>query len=89
MFKNMKLRYRILLGYAVPLVLFLIVAILVFVDVRELAESSEIAQRASLAMEQGTHIELQVSAVLSATRGYLLTRDSKYLKIFDDGAKSF
>ena len=89
MFKNMKLRYRILLGYAVPLVLFLIVAILVFVDVRELAESSEIARRTSVAEAQGSHIELQVSAALSATRAYLLTRDGKYLKIFDDGARNF
>lgn len=89
MFKNMKLRYRILLGYAVPLVLFLIVAIVVFVDVRELAESSEIAQRASMAKEQGTHIELEVSTSMSATRDYLLTKDSKYLKVFDDGVKNF
>ena len=89
MFKNMKLRYRILLGYAVPLVLFLIVAILVFVDVRELAESSEIAQRASMAKEKGTHIELEVSTAISAMQDYLLTRDSKYLKTFDDKSKNF
>lgn len=89
MFKNMKLRYRILLGYAVPLVLFLVVAILVFVDVRALAESSEIVQRAFSVANESQHVELDVGKSIRATQGYLLTKDSKYLKVFEEGTKDF
>ncbi len=39
--EKMKLRYRILLGYAVPLVLFLGVSAQVYMDVSVLSESSK------------------------------------------------
>lgn len=89
MFKNMKLRYRILLGYVVPLVLFLAVAIMVFVDVKKMEESSDAVTRAFKAENQGNHAELEVNTSMRATRGYLLTRDSRHLKYFEDGIENF
>ena len=89
MFTNMKLRYRILLGYAVPLVLFLAVATLVYVDVRHLSDSSDLAQKTFKIVNLSIEAELGVSIEMRANRGYLLSRDENLLKVSADGNKQF
>lgn len=89
MFKNMKLRYRILLGYAVPFSITMAAAMLILVDVIGMADSSEIAQRALMADSQSKDVELEVNTSIRATRGYLLTKDSKYLKELKEAVKNF
>jgi methyl-accepting chemotaxis protein len=88
-FKNLKLRYRILLGYAVPLILFLAVAALVYVDVGHLSDSSDLAQKTFKIVNLSKDAELGVSAAMRATRGYLLSRDEKLLKVIEEGDKEF
>ena len=44
MFKNMKLRYRFLLGYSVPILLFFIVAAVVYVNAKDISLQSELAR---------------------------------------------
>ncbi len=89
MFKNMKLRYRILLGYAVPLVLFLIVSVIVYVEVGNLSDSSDLAQKTFKIVNLSKDAELGVSAAMRATRGYLLVKDENLLKVSADGNKQF
>ncbi|BBI99096.1 hypothetical protein FGKAn22_07890 [Ferrigenium kumadai] len=89
MFKNMKLRYRILLGYAVPLVLFLGVATLVYLGVEDLSGHSDLAQKTFKIVTLAKEAEIGVSVSMRATRGYLLTRDDKLLKVTETGNRQF
>lgn len=89
MFNNMKLRYRILLGYTIPMALFLAVATVVFVDVRHLSDSSDLAQKTFKIVNLAKDVELGVSTSMRATRGYLLSRDESLLKLSEDGSKQF
>jgi methyl-accepting chemotaxis protein len=89
MFKNIKLRYRILLGYAVPLALFLAVAVLVYSDVRQLSDSAEFDHKTFNVVNLTKDAELGISAAISANRGYLLVKDESLLKVAEDGKKDF
>ncbi|MFZ2524524.1 MAG: methyl-accepting chemotaxis protein [Candidatus Ferrigenium altingense] len=89
MFKNMKLRYRILLGYAVPFAITLAAVILILVNVRNLADSSNDVMSEFSAANQSQHVELDVSMAMHATLGYLLTKDSEHLKEFEEEVKNF
>ena len=89
MFKNMKLRYRILLGYAVPLALFMAVAIIVSVNVERLSESYDLAQQTFKILNQTKDAEIGVAVEMRAIRGYLLAKDETSLRISEDGKKQF
>lgn len=89
MLKNMKLRYRILLGYAVPLILFLGVATFVYLQVGRLSSSSDLAQKTFKIVNLSKEAEIGVSAAMHATRGYLLARDDKLIKVSEDGNRQF
>ncbi|MDD4929958.1 MAG: methyl-accepting chemotaxis protein [Gallionella sp.] len=85
----MKLRYRFLLGYAVPLVLFLAVATLVFVDARDLSESSELAGKSFKTVHLSIEAELGIAIEMRANRGYLLNREESSLRDAASGNKQF
>jgi methyl-accepting chemotaxis protein len=89
MFKNMKLRYRILLGYVIPLALFIGVAIMVFYDANVVSQNSALVQRTSDIIASERAAELAASSFVRAFRGYLLNRDNQYLKIVEDDEKEF
>ncbi|MDO8208574.1 MAG: methyl-accepting chemotaxis protein [Gallionella sp.] len=89
MFKNMKLRYRILLGYAVPFSITMIAAVLILINVSKLADSSGLTQKTYKVMNLAKDAELGVSNAMRATRGYLLARDERALKVFADEKKNF
>jgi methyl-accepting chemotaxis protein len=89
MFKNIKLRYRILLGYAVPFTITMAAAIFILVTVWSLADSSGLTQKTYKIVIMAKDTELGVSNAMRATRGYLLARDEKSLKVIEDEKKNF
>jgi len=53
MFKNLRLKSRILLGYSVPLLLFVVVAIIVYANIRTVREQFK--------MEDKSHSDVELS----------------------------
>lgn len=89
MFKNLKLRNRILLGYSVPILLSIMVAILVYVNAARVARQTDLLETNHEILEEMDHLELSYSKVARASRGYLLVKDESYLRTIDDGEKDF
>jgi len=89
MFKNMKLRYRILIGYIIPLALFIVVAIMVFTTARDVSHNSELVQRTSGIIDRARLAEIAVISLVRSTRGYLLTQESKHFKHVEEDENEF
>jgi len=85
MFKHMKLRYRFLLGYSVPILLFFIVAVLVYANARTVVQESELVEDAHAIIDRSGDIRLSASLMQRASRGYLLIKDESHLKSFKEG----
>jgi len=75
MFKNQKIRFRILLGYSVPLLLFLIAAIVVYVNLKSLERLHNDTKRSDNTFLQIKEMSLSLSKIQRATRGFLLVKN--------------
>ena len=89
MFKNMKLHYRILLGYIVPLALFMGVAIMVFIAAHDVSLNSESVQRTSDIIARERSADLAIHSYVRSFRGYLLTQESRHFEHLERGEKEF
>jgi len=89
MFANLKLRNRMLLGYAVPIVLFLGLVIPVFSSASQIAESYRQTTISITAIEGVTAMNFSISRMVGDTRGYILSRDEDYLKAYQTDLQTF
>jgi methyl-accepting chemotaxis protein len=72
MFRNFKLRTNILIGYSVPITLFILAALLVLMDVKKIEEASRLAD---ISREIGTNadqLEIAIGSMIRGTQGYIL-----------------
>jgi len=90
MFRNMKLRYRFLLGYSVPILLFIIVASVVYVNAREIVRQSDLTEESHDIIDHFTDDVLgSVDQMQIGVRGYLLVKDESHLRVFKDGEQLY
>jgi len=89
MFKNMKLRYRILLASFVPLTLFITGGVMVFYDAGKVSRSIELAAVNHNSTIQAHNAELAASQSVRSLRGYLLTGEAKHQESVDKAGKEF
>lgn len=89
MFKNMKLRYRILFGYAIPFGITLAAAFIILINVWNLADSSLNSISAYKTSNISKNIEIAAGTALHGVQGYLLTNNSDYLNELEEGFKNF
>ena len=85
---NLKLRGRILLGYAVPIPLSFLIAWLVYSNTNLVAKSIAQGNASRDALEITDRIESDASAMERSMRGYLLSQQSRYLDTYQDAFKS-
>lgn len=85
MFKNLKLRNQILIGYIPPVVLLIITALLVYRSVKTAATHSDRVTSAHRIMYELRGLELSGSIIQRGARGYYLTKDEKFLKTVEEG----
>lgn len=85
MFKNLRLRNKILLGYVPPIVLLIVSALLVFNSVRTAASHSDRVSTAYRIMYELRGLELSGSIIQRGARGYYLTKDENFLKTVEEG----
>lgn len=89
MFKNMKLRYRFLLGYSVPILLFFIVAVLVYANAKEIARKSELLEATHAKIDRTGDIRFSAAQIQRGARGYILAKDEIHLKAFKEGEQLY
>ncbi|MFA6444961.1 MAG: CHASE3 domain-containing protein, partial [Sterolibacterium sp.] len=89
MFGNMKLRNSFLLGYSIPILLFFIVASVVYMNAEELSQESELLEAAHANLERFNDVTIGASAMQRAARGYLLVKDEHHVKSFAQGEQLY
>jgi CHASE3 domain sensor protein len=87
MLKNLRLKYRILLGYTVPLLLSVIVAVVVYSCVKTVEQQE--AKMDNTAYAKAAVLDLQVDMVKTenSARGYMLGKSDNKLKAFQEAMK--
>lgn len=89
MFKNMKLKFSILLGYTIPLMLTVIVSVVVYANIKKVEEQSKIVDSKHLVIEKFALFALNASEMQSSSRAYLLARNETALKNYEDEEKNY
>ena len=89
MFKDLRLKYSILLGYAVPLILTVIVSIVVYVNIKKVEEQSKIVEEKHQIVENFNLFALRAMEMQSASRGYILWKNGASLNDYEEGEKRF
>ena len=89
MFDLQKLRTRIVLSYLVPLSLSLIVALVVFFQVRHVQSQLELVNEAHEVIENTNLSTYGLACMMRSARGYLLVKDSALQKDHVEGAKDY
>lgn len=89
MFKNMKLRGFILLASAIPMALFIGVAILVFFEVQGVSKVANQTAVENAEIDNVRDAELGFSDINRSVLAYILLKDAKYLRSIEEGEKIF
>lgn len=89
MFKDMRLKYRILTGYTIPLLLSVLVAAFVFMKVVEAEQAVENVKTADQTVSGIYEMHLAIAKMSKSARGYLLTKNETSLKNFEKEANAF
>ena len=89
MFKDLKLKHRILFGYTIPLLLSVMVAIFVFFKVESAKEASDKVETANATVAGIYDLNMATAGIARSTRGYLLVKNETSLKNFEKEANTF
>ena len=89
MSKNVRLKYRILLGYSIPLSLSIIVAVLVFFSITKVEHRLKEVETSHGILDDIKDLSFSVTTMQRASRGYLLMKNEASLKAYEDGEKYF
>lgn len=75
MLKNQKIRYRILAGYSVPVILFIIAAIVVYMNIKSYEYVHENAERVNNNFIATKDLSYHIASLDRAARGYILYKN--------------
>jgi|SRR6478672_890679 len=90
MLNSLKLRNRILLGYSIPLILFIGLAIPVFSSANKVAEAFKQTKSSLNVVEGGTQMAVGIAKMSRDVRGYIATnRDEGFLKDYQNDLQYF
>ncbi|MCX5894092.1 MAG: CHASE3 domain-containing protein, partial [Deltaproteobacteria bacterium] len=87
MVKNLRLKYRILLGYAVPLFLSVVMAFVVYNCIGTVNLQEDKVDISAAAKSEVLQIELNILQTENSSRGYMLGKSEHKLKIFQEAVK--
>lgn len=89
MLKEMRLKYRILLGYAAPIVLFIIASVVVYSFLRTADEARAAAEEKRAIMSVIGGLMYNSAKMQRAARGYIIAKNEVSKKSFEDGEAEF
>ena len=79
MWNNLKLRQKILTGYSVPMVIFLLTAIYGASAVRKVRQNFNEIERVKTVLETSHDMELASSGMIRSARGFVATKDMAFV----------
>ncbi len=88
-FKNLKLKWKLALGFAVPLLLIVMIASTVSVNLDKLLQTNQWVEHTYEAIELGNGITSSLVNMETGFRGYLVTGGDEFLEPFFAGKKTF
>src|SRR6476646_6778417 len=88
-FNQLKLRDRILLGYAVPLVLTIAATSIVIVNARQVIKQNQITAIGANISQGTDRLEKDLYKRQTHVRGYLLTQDPLFAKAYNDSVQEY
>ncbi|MBI5598602.1 MAG: CHASE3 domain-containing protein [Deltaproteobacteria bacterium] len=89
MLKNLRIRHRILLGYAVPLLLSIIVAMAVYANISTAHRQFDMTMESADISTNVSDLELNVARAQRAVRGYVIIKNDISRKTFEDAVKGY
>ena len=89
MMKNLKLKNRILLGYALPILLFLGAATIIFIRINQAKNVFYSVQDASKMLENGQSTAFHFAKIQNSARAYLLQKTDTSLNAYQKSVTSF
>jgi methyl-accepting chemotaxis protein len=89
MFANLKLRNRMLLGYSIPLALFIFLVIPVLTTARQVAETARQNKISMAAIKGGDEMNTSLSQMGYDERGYLIDQNQKHLIDYQQDLDNF
>jgi len=89
MFEIQKLKNRILLAYAIPLALSIIVAFVVYAQVKQVQRRTELVGGARETVQYINLATYGLSSMVESARGYLLAKESSLRKDYDVGQREY
>jgi len=87
MFKNQKIRFRILLGYSVPLFLFILVALAVFASLRSYEKVHESTARGTSIVTLARDMSFNIAKLQRAARGNIIMKNGISHDTYADAKK--
>ncbi|AMC36223.1 HAMP domain-containing methyl-accepting chemotaxis protein [Janthinobacterium sp. B9-8] len=91
MFEKLKLKYSILLGYVLPLLFLVLVGILVYKNIKEAEEESQLVQQSQSTMQKIIMLQYHIAAFQRAARGAIIFKTDAVFKNYQshsDGYKA-
>ena len=88
-FKNMKLKWKLTTGFALPLVLMIIMATAVELNLEKLLEVDELLTHTHEVLETGDEMIASLVDMETGLRGYLLTGNNDFLDPYHAGKEHF
>lgn len=83
MLKNLKLKERMLLGYAIPIAIYLGFAGIVYSSANQVSAAFNQVRRIDRALIQSSQLAFQIQTLIRTTRGYLLDSDEVLLTRYE------
>jgi len=89
MFKDLKLRYRLLLGFSVPVLLLIIMVLMVYFNLRSVNENSRRVEEARLVIYEAQNLDLSQVRMQRAVRTYILWKNETPKRIYEENSKLY
>ena len=88
-FENLQLKWKIILGFAIPLVLITVISSVVYVDVGKLIHASDRVSHTHEAIELGGDITGSLVNMETGFRGFLIAGRDEFLGPYTSGKSDF
>jgi methyl-accepting chemotaxis protein len=89
MFEGLKLKYSILLGYVMPLLLLIAVGFIVYNNIKTAEQESQHAEQAEEIVTSAITVEYHLASMLSSARGMMLLKNEKDASNYQEHAVAY
>ncbi|WLQ16579.1 CHASE3 domain-containing protein [Hahella aquimaris] len=88
-FEKLELRWKLILGFAIPIALILIIATTVYISLQQLLKTSQWVNHTYQAIDLGHRISASLVNMETGLRGYLIAGKEEFLEPFEKGKADF